>query len=68
MNLRPMTDVEKRTAAKAFVETWLGRGDEKQDAQSFLEDVPDGDIIIYRKDKHKMTRDAYILPQGAFHQ
>ena len=32
MNIRSMTDVEKRTAAKAFVETWLGRGDEKQDA------------------------------------
>jgi hypothetical protein len=35
MNIRSMTDVEKRTAAKAFVETWLGRGDEKQDAQNF---------------------------------
>ena len=35
MNIRPMTDVEKRSAAKAFVETWLGRGDEKQDAQNF---------------------------------
>ena len=35
MNIRPMTDVEKRSAAKAFGETWLGRGDEKQDAQNF---------------------------------
>ena len=35
MNLRPMTDVEKRAAAKSFVETWTGRGDEKQDAQNF---------------------------------
>ena len=35
MNIRPMTDVEKRSAAKTFVETWLGRGDEKQDAQNF---------------------------------
>ena len=24
MNIRPMTDVEKHSAAKAFVETWLG--------------------------------------------
>jgi hypothetical protein len=32
MNTRSMTDVEKRTAAKAFAETWIGRGDEKQDA------------------------------------
>ena len=35
MNIRPMTDVEKRAAAKSFVETWTGRGDEKQDAQNF---------------------------------
>ena len=35
MNIHPMTDVEKRSAAKTFVETWLGRGDEKQDAQNF---------------------------------
>ncbi|MBQ3880493.1 MAG: class I SAM-dependent DNA methyltransferase, partial [Oscillospiraceae bacterium] len=30
-----MTDVEQRAAAKAFSNDWLGRGDEKQDAQSF---------------------------------
>lgn len=35
MNLRPMTDVEKRAAAKAFAKAWTGRGDEKQDAQNF---------------------------------
>ena len=35
MNIRPKTDVEKRAAAKAFVEAWTGRGDEKQDAQNF---------------------------------
>ena len=35
MNLRPMSDVEKRAAAKAFKEAWTGRGDEKQDAQNF---------------------------------
>ena len=35
MILRPMTDVEKRAAAESFVETWTGRGDEKQDAQNF---------------------------------
>ena len=39
MNLRPMTDVEKRRAAKSFVETWTGRGDEKQDAQNFWRDL-----------------------------
>ena len=35
MNIRPMTDVEKRAAAESFVEAWTGRGDEKQDAQNF---------------------------------
>lgn len=30
MITRPMTDVEKRSAAKAFVKVWTGRGDEKQ--------------------------------------
>lgn len=35
MKIRQMTDVEKRAAAKAFVEAWTGRGDEKQDAQNF---------------------------------
>ena len=39
MNIRPMTDVEKRAAAKSFVETWTGRGDEKQDAQNYWRDL-----------------------------
>ena len=39
MNIRPMTDVGKRAAAKSFVETWTGRGDEKQDAQNFWRDL-----------------------------
>lgn len=30
-----MTDMEQRAAAKAFVADWQGRGDEKQDTQSF---------------------------------
>ena len=39
MNTRPMSDVEKRSAAKAFVKAWTGRGDEKQDAQNFWRDL-----------------------------
>ncbi len=30
-----MTDMEKRTAAKDFAATWQGRGDEKQETQTF---------------------------------
>ncbi|MBQ9856766.1 MAG: methylase, partial [Clostridia bacterium] len=30
-----MTDMEKRTAAKEFAADWKGRGDEKQETQSF---------------------------------
>ena len=30
-----MTDMEQRTAAKAFASDWKGRGDEKQETQSF---------------------------------
>ena len=30
-----MTDAERRAAAKQFVNTWSGRGDEKQDTQTF---------------------------------
>lgn len=30
-----MTDLQQRIAAKRFIETWRGRGDEKQDAQTF---------------------------------
>lgn len=39
MNLRPMTDQEKRAAVKAFAAAWLGRGDEKQDAQNFWREL-----------------------------
>ena len=74
MNIRPMTDVEKRSAAKAFVETWLGRGDEKQDAQNFwrmlLSTVygvvsPESDVLFeypIKKDVKSSTIfiDAYI--------
>lgn len=74
MNTRPMTDVEKRAAAKAFVETWLGRGDEKQDAQNFwrmlLSTVygvvsPESDVLFeypIKKDEKASTIfiDAYI--------
>ena len=30
-----MTDTEQKSAARSFVKTWIGRGDEKQDTQSF---------------------------------
>ena len=30
-----MTEMEKRTAAKEFAADWKGRGDEKQETQSF---------------------------------
>ena len=30
-----MTPIEQRSAAKQFVATWVGRGDEKQETQSF---------------------------------
>lgn len=36
MKIRPMTDVDKRAAAKVFVEAWTGRGDEKQDRPELL--------------------------------
>lgn len=35
MNLRPMTDVEKRAAAKHFIEVWTGKGYEKGESQKF---------------------------------
>ena len=35
MNLRSMTDVEKRAAAKHFVEVWTGKGYEKGESQKF---------------------------------
>lgn len=74
MNIRPMTDVEKRSAAKAFVETWLGRGDEKQDAQNFWRQLlqtvygvesPESDVLFeypIKKDVKSSTIfiDAYI--------
>lgn len=74
MNIRPMTDVEKRSAAKAFVKAWTGRGDEKQDAQNFgrqllskvygVED-PETDVLfeyLVKKDEKASTIfiDAYI--------
>lgn len=74
MNIRPMTDVEKRAAAKAFVETWTGRGDEKQDAQNFWRQLlskvygvedPEADVLFeypIKKETEKSTIfiDAYI--------
>ena len=35
MNLRPMTDVDKRAAARHFVEVWTGKGYEKGESQKF---------------------------------
>lgn len=74
MNIRPMTDVERRAAAKAFVQTWTGRGDEKQDAQNFwrqlLQSVygveqPEQDVSFEFRVKNDQTGstifiDAYI--------
>jgi len=74
MNIRPMTDVEKRSAARAFVNAWTGRGDEKQDAQNFwrmlLQSVygvesPETDVLFeypVKKDENASTIfiDAYI--------
>ena len=74
MNLRQMTDVEKRAAAKAFVKTWLGRGDEKQDAQNFWRELlqsiygvekPESDVSFEFRVKNDQTGstifiDAYI--------
>lgn len=74
MNIRPMTDVEKRSAAKAFVDTWTGRGDEKQDAQNFWRQLlskvygvedPEADVLFeypIKKETEKSTIfiDAYI--------
>lgn len=34
-----MTDIEQRLAAKEFVKTWTGRGDEKQETQRFWIDL-----------------------------
>ena len=69
-----MTDVDKRAAAKAFVEAWTGRGDEKQDAQNFwrqlLQSVygveqPETDVSFEFRVKNDQTGstifiDAYI--------
>ena len=74
MNIRSMTDVEKRAAAKGFVETWIGRGDEKQDAQNFWRQLlskvygvedPETDVLFeypIKKDEKASTIfiDAYI--------
>ena len=35
----PMTDTQQRAAAKEFVARWKGRGDEKQETQSFWIDL-----------------------------
>ena len=74
MNIRSMTDVEKRAAAKGFVETWTGRGDEKQDAQNFWRELlqsvygvekPESDVLFEYPIKNVQTKntifiDAYI--------
>lgn len=74
MKIRQMTDVDKRAAAKAFVEVWTGRGDEKQDAQNFwrqlLQSVygveqPETDVSFEFRVKNDQTGstifiDAYI--------
>ena len=74
MKIRQMTDVDKRAAAKAFVEAWTGRGDEKQDAQNFwrqlLQSVygveqPETDVSFEFRVKNDQTGstifiDAYI--------
>ena len=74
MNIRPMSDVERRTAAKAFVQTWAGRGDEKQDAQNYWRELlqsvygvekPEADVSFEFRVKNDLTGstifiDAYI--------
>ena len=74
MKLRQMTDVEKRRAAKAFIENWKGRGDEKQDAQNFWRDLlqsvygvekPEADVSFEFRVRNDQTGstifiDAYI--------
>ena len=78
MKIRQMTDVDKRAAAKAFVEVWTGRGDEKQDAQNFwrqlLQSVygveqPETDVSFEFRVKNDQTGstifiDAYIHDTG----
>ncbi len=74
MNIRHMTDVEKRAAARAFVKAWTGRGDEKQDAQNFWRELlqsvygvekPEQDVSFEFRVKNDQTGstifiDAYI--------
>ena len=74
MNLRQMTDVEKRNAAKAFAAVWKDRGDEKQDAQNFWRELlqsvygvekPEADVSFEFPVKNDRTGstifiDAYI--------
>ena len=64
MNIRSMTDVERRGAAKAFVQTWTGRGDEKQDAQNFWRELlqsvygvekPESDVSFELRVKNGQT-------------
>ena len=74
MNLRQMTDVERRSAAKTFSQTWKDRGDEKQDAQNFWRqllqtvygvETPEDSVSFEFKVKNDQTNttifiDAYI--------
>ena len=63
MNLKSMTDVERRAAAKAFKEAWTGRGDEKQDAQNYWRQLlqmifgvvsPESDVLF----EHPVKKEA----------
>ena len=74
MKLRQMTDVERRSAARSFVDTWKDRGDEKQDAQNFWRELlqsvygvekPEADVSFEFRVKNDQTGstifiDAYI--------
>lgn len=58
MDIRKMTDKEQKEAAKEFAERWKGRGKEKQDDQSYWNDLLHdvlgveraSDCIDYQKD------------------
>lgn len=60
MDIRKMTDKEQKKAAKEFVERWKDRGNEKQDDQSFWNDLlhdvlgveRTSDFIDYQKQVH----------------
>lgn len=62
-----MTDVERRTAAKAFSEYWKDRGDEKQETQSFwlsllqkIFDVDEPEKFISFEVPVKLGHESYI--------